>query len=240
MPDLGGISAIVRRAALFTVLAEGFGAAMLFVAFLGNGLEPATAAVWGIFHSVSAFNNAGFDLTGGFRSLTGFADDYVILGSIGVLIVVGGIGVAIVDDIVGKRRWARMALETKVVVLTTAALIAVGAITIGVLEWGNPATLGALPEAQRPLNALFESVTLRTAGFSALPTGGLRDATLFVVMALMFIGGASGSTAGGIKVTTFSVLLIAIVSTARGRPRPKRSDDGSPTRSSIEPSRSRC
>jgi trk system potassium uptake protein len=94
----------------------------------------------------------------------------------------------------------------------------VGAVVIALTEWSNPATLGALPEEQRILNALFESATLRTAGFSAIDTGALLDATLFMVMALMFIGGASGSTAGGIKVNTFSVLLIAITSTVKGEP----------------------
>jgi trk system potassium uptake protein len=111
-----------------------------------------------------------------------------------------------------------MALETKIVLLTTLALLIGGATVIAIFEWSNPATLGLLPPEQRPLNALFEATTLRTAGFSSLSTGGLTEASLFVVMALMFIGGASGSTAGGIKVNTFSVLLIAIVSTVRGRP----------------------
>jgi trk system potassium uptake protein TrkH len=216
--ELGGVGRIVRQAAVFTLVAEVVGAGVLFAAFLARGLDPVTGAVWGIFHAVSAFNNAGFDLMGGFQSLSGFADDPLVLGAIGVLIVLGGIGVAIVGDVVSKRRWRRLALETKVVLLTTAVLIGVGATTVLALEWGNPETLGALPEEQRPFNALFEAVTLRTAGFSSMPTGSLRDATLFVVMALMFIGGASGSTAGGIKVTTFSVLLIAIVSTALGRP----------------------
>jgi trk system potassium uptake protein TrkH len=104
------------------------------------------------------------------------------------------------------------------VVLTTIALLVGGTIAIGAFEWSNPATLGALPIEQRPLNALFESITLRTAGFSAIDTGALVEASLFVVMALMFIGGASGSTAGGIKVNTFAILLVAIVSTAIGRP----------------------
>jgi trk system potassium uptake protein TrkH len=111
-----------------------------------------------------------------------------------------------------------MALETKLVLATTAALLVGGTILIGLTEWSNPATLGALPPEQRMLNAFFESATLRTAGFTALDTGAFIDETLFVVMALMFIGGASGSTAGGIKVNTFAVLLIAITSTVRGDP----------------------
>ena len=216
--DLGGVTSLVRRVALFTLVVEGVGALVLAGAFAAQGRDLAEAAWWGVFHAVSAFNNAGFDLVGEFRSLAPFAADPTILVPIGALIVLGGIGFAIVADVAAKRRWTRLALETKIVLLTTAALIAVGAGAIGVFEWENPRTLGALPVEQRPLNALFESVTLRTAGFSALPTGALVEASLFVVMALMFIGGASGSTAGGIKVNTFSVLLVAIVSTARGRP----------------------
>ena len=111
-----------------------------------------------------------------------------------------------------------MALETKLVLTATAALLVGGALLIGFTEWSNPITLGALPAEQRLLNAFFESATLRTAGFTALDTGAFTEASLFVVMALMFIGGASGSTAGGIKVNTFSVLFVAIVSTVRGQP----------------------
>ncbi len=132
--------------------------------------------------------------------------------------MLGGLGFAIVGDALFKRRWNRMALETKLVLITTVALLIGGMLLIGFTEWTNPATLGAMPPEQRFLNAFFESATLRTAGFTALDTGALLDTSLFVVMALMFIGGASGSTAGGIKVNTFSVLLIAIVSTVKGEP----------------------
>jgi trk system potassium uptake protein TrkH len=218
--ELGDVTGLVKRVAIFTLLAEGIGAAVLAVALAGQHLDPAESLWYGAFHSVSAFNNAGFDLMGalGGDSLRAFVGDYAILGVIGVLIVLGGLGYAIVEDMLGGRRWQRWALETKVVLLTTAVLLVAGTATIAVTEWDNPATLGALAEDQRVLNALFESVTLRTAGFSALDTGALLAPTLFVVMALMFIGGASGSTAGGIKVNTFSVLLIAIVSTALGKP----------------------
>jgi len=218
VPQLGSVTALVKRMAVFTILVEGVGAIILAIAFLARGREPLLASWHGLFHSISAFNNAGFDLMGGFRSLSDFADDPWVLGPIGVLIVIGGLGYAIVGDAIGKRRWRRLALETKIVLLTSLALVVVGTGAIAVFDWNNPNTLGALPPEQRPLNALFESVTLRTAGFSALDTAGLTEASLFVVMALMFIGGASGSTAGGIKVNTFSILLVAILSTARGRP----------------------
>ncbi|HEU0236895.1 MAG TPA: potassium transporter TrkG [Candidatus Limnocylindrales bacterium] len=218
VPDLGSVTDLVRRVAVFTAVSEVAGAVLLMIAFLGHGRSGLDAAWFGVFHSVSAFNNAGFDLMGNFTSLTELADDALLLGVIGVLIVVGGLGFAILGDAFGKRRWSRFALETKIVLATSTVLLIGGAIVIGALEWENPGTLGALPVEQRPINALFESATLRTAGFSSLSTDQLRDASLFVVMALMFIGGASGSTAGGIKVGTFSVLLIAIVSSVRGDP----------------------
>jgi trk system potassium uptake protein TrkH len=218
VPELGSVTTLVKRVGLFTIAVEVGGLLLLTVGFLLEGLDPGTAAWWGLFHSISAFNNAGFDLTGDFKSLADYPDAVWILGPIAVLIILGGLGYAIVGDVLEKRRWRRWALETKLVVLTSVALIVAGAVSIGIFEWSNPATLGALPEGQRPLNALFESITLRTAGFSVLDTGSLVNASLFVVIALMFIGGASGSTAGGIKVNTFSVLLIAIVSTVRGLP----------------------
>ncbi|MEO8511331.1 MAG: potassium transporter TrkG [Chloroflexota bacterium] len=220
--ELGTVMGIVKRIAIFTIVCELSGAIVLSIAFTsGPEAGPPGDPLgiwWGVFHAISAFNNAGFDLTGGFRSLSPFVDDWVVLLTIGSLLTVGGLGFAIFGDALAKRRWGRMALETKLVLATTAALLVVGALLIGFTEWSNPLTLGALPPEQRLLNAVFESATLRTAGFTALDTGAFMEATLFVVMALMFIGGASGSTAGGIKVNTFSVLLIAIVSTVRGQP----------------------
>ena len=218
--ELGDVSGLVKRVALFTLIAEGVGAVLLAIAFAGQGLAPLTAAWFGGFHAISGFNNAGFDLTGqlGHASLRGFESDFLMLGSIGVLLVLGGLGYAIVEDVLRHRRWLPLALETKVVLMTTVVLIVAGGAAVAALEWANPQTLGRLPLEQRAFNAVFEAVTLRTAGFSALDTGALLQPTLFVVMALMFIGGASGSTAGGIKVNTFSVLMIAITSTARGLP----------------------
>lgn len=220
--ELGTVMSIVKRIAIFTIVCELGGAVVLSLAFMsGPEAGPPGDPLgiwWGVFHAISAFNNAGFDLTGGFRSLGPFVDDWVVLLTIGSLLTIGGLGFAIFSDTLTKRRWGRLALETKLVLATAAALLVVGGLLIGFTEWGNPLTLGALPPEQRLLNALFESATLRTAGFTALDTGAFMEATLFVVMALMFIGGASGSTAGGIKVNTFAVLLIAIASTVRGQP----------------------
>jgi trk system potassium uptake protein TrkH len=219
---LGTVTSLLKRIAIFTIACEVVGAIVLSIAFV-SGPEAGPpgdplGVWWGIFHSVSAFNNAGFDLTGGFRSLIPFRDDWVVLLAHALLLVLGGLGFAIVGDAIATRRWTRMALETKLVLLLTVLLLVGGAVSIGVAEWSNPATLGALPPEQRFLNAFFESATLRTAGFTALDTGALLQTTLFIVMALMFIGGASGSTAGGIKINTLGVLLIAVASTVRGQP----------------------
>ena len=220
--QLGSVTTLVKRIAIFTIVCELMGAVVLSISFMagpeaGPRWHP-QGIWWGIFHSVSAFNNAGFDITGGFRSLIPFRDDWIVLLTIGALLVLGGLGFAIVGDAVARRRWSRIALETKLVLTTTVGLLIGGTVLIGLIEWSNPMTLGTLPPEQRILNAFFESATLRTAGFTALDTGALVESTLFVVMALMFIGGASGSTAGGIKVNTFAVLLIAIASTVKGEP----------------------
>ena len=220
--QLGSVTTLVKRIAIFTLVCELIGAVVLSIAFMaGPEAGPKWHPMgiwWGIFHSISAFNNAGFDLTGGFQSLIPFRDDWVVLLTHGLLLVLGGLGFAIVGDAVARRRWSRMALETKLVISATIVLLVGGTVLIGLIEWNNPATLGAMPAEQRVLNAFFESATLRTAGFTALDTGALVESTLFVVMALMFIGGASGSTAGGIKVNTFAVLVIAIISTVKGEP----------------------
>ncbi|HEU0245252.1 MAG TPA: potassium transporter TrkG [Candidatus Limnocylindrales bacterium] len=215
--DLGSVRTVLRRVAAFTLIAEGVGTLVMTAAFLLRYGDPLKAAWHGLFHTVSAFNNAGFDLMGGFQSLNGFADDPIVFVPLGVLIVLGGLGVAIVGDVLDKRRWARFALETKLVLVTSAVLLVGGMLALLAFEWGNPHTLGAIDPVQRPLNALFESAAFRSAGMSTIPIGSLTDSSLVTAIALMFIGGASGSTAGGIKVTTFAILLFTIISTVRGR-----------------------
>lgn len=218
--QLGDVTELVKRIAVFTLVAEGIAVAILTASFIGREIDGVNPLWFGLFHAISAFNNAGFDVTGGagFASLTGFANDYLMLGTHAVLIVLGGLGYAIVEDVASRRRWKRLALETKVVVLTTVVLLLLGTVLVAALEWNNPGTLGPMANDQRVVNAFFESVTARTAGFNSIDTAALVPAAALVVMGLMFIGGASGSTAGGVKVNTFSILLIAIVSTALGRP----------------------
>lgn len=218
LADLGSIVPLLRRVALFTIAAQAIGATVLFVNRLAAGADPLSGAWWSVFHAASALNNAGFDVTGDFRSLTGYAEDPVVLGTIGCLIVVGGLGYAILADVGAKGRWRRMALETKIVLASSLVLLVGGAVFVGLAEWSNPATLGNLPPGSRILNATFVSVTARTAGFNSVDTVLLLPHTLFLVMGLMFVGGASGSTAGGIKVNSVGVILVAVTSVARGSP----------------------
>jgi trk system potassium uptake protein TrkH len=216
--ELGDVLPALRRIALFTIVVQALGAAVLFASRLAAGEDPLGSAWWGIFHAVAAFNNAGFDIVGGFRSLVPYNQDPVVLGTIAVLIVLGGLGFAIAADVGARRGWRRLAMETKLVLAATAVLLAAGTVFIAAAEWDNPATLGDLPPAARALNAAFLSVSARTAGFNSVDTGLLLPQSLFLVMALMFVGGASGSTAGGIKVNSLGVLAAAVLSVARGNP----------------------
>lgn len=218
LTDLGGITRVVRRVLIFTVVCEAVGTAVLAVVFLSRGESVATAAWWGLFHSVSAFNNGGIDLFGGFRSLTHLADVPVVLLPIGLLMLLGGLGFAIVGDVFDRRRWVRLALETKLVIAVTVVLLVGGALATAALEWSNPATLGRLDPIDRAVNSVFHSISLRSGGMDSLGVGGLLDESLVIGFTLMFIGGASGSTAGGIKVNTLAVLLVATVSAMRGDP----------------------
>jgi trk system potassium uptake protein TrkH len=178
---------------------------------------PVGRAIYlGIFHSISAFNNAGFDLMGGFRSLTGYVGDPVISLTIAGLIVVGGLGFSVLFDL----RSRRLTLHSRAVLLTTGILIAGGALLIWLLEFNNPKTLGGLPVPAQALAALFQAVTPRTAGFNTVPIGGLAQSTLMLIVALMFIGASPGGTGGGIKTTTFVVPLAVIWSTIRGTNEP--------------------
>lgn len=195
------------------------GALVLFLRFLPDyGLEQ--SAVWGIFHAVSAFCNAGFDIFGSIQpgaSVICLNDDPVVLCTLMVLIVVGGLGFLVWEELVRVRSFRKFSVYTKLVLLTTGVLILFGAALVLVLEWNNPDTLGAMPVWQKTLNAFFQSVTLRTAGFASVDQGGLTDASKAISMVLMLIGGSSGSTAGGLKTVSFIVILLFIWARARGR-----------------------
>ncbi|HHY24902.1 MAG TPA: Trk family potassium uptake protein [Clostridiaceae bacterium] len=173
-----------------------------------------------LFHSISAFCNAGFDLFGSsgneFVSLTSFNHDPVILFTISFLIIIGGLGFIVWKDVLSNRKFTNFMLHTKVVLLTTLILITTGTILLYIFEHNNPQTLKCLSPSSKILNAFFHSVTPRTAGFNSISIGDLTEPSKLLTILLMFIGGASGSTAGGIKVTTFSIIVFATLSYIKG------------------------
>lgn len=192
------------------------GALVLMLRFLPDyGFRQ--AAIWGVFHSVSAFCNAGFDIFGTGASLVSLNSDPVVLCTLMVLIVVGGLGFFVWEEMARVRRFRKFSVYTKLVLLTTGALILSGAALILVLEWNNPQTFGDMSPGQKILNGMFQSVTLRTAGFASVDQASLTDAGKAVSMMLMLIGGSSGSTAGGLKTVSFLVLVLFLWSRARGR-----------------------
>lgn len=218
--DMDGVVRVVRHALMVTFTLEGIGAVVLSTRFISQfGI---LGGIWrGIFHAISAFCNAGFDLVGGkfgaFTSLEGYNNDPLVLCTIMVLIVSGGLGFFVWEDILRTRRWKGFSFYTKLVLSITAALLVGGTVFFLCAEYNNPATLGPMSVPQKILNALFQSVTLRTAGFASFNEGGLLDSSMAVSCVLMLIGGSSGSTAGGLKTVTVAVLLLSLRSNMAGR-----------------------
>jgi len=216
---LGGLVKIVGLMAMFTVVLEIIGAAGFYLHF-SNENPMGTSVLLSIFQSVSSFNNAGFDLSGNFQSLSNYQNDPLILLMTAALIILGGISFFVVADLIKTRNLSRLSLDSKLVLSTTAWLLVVGMLVILLTEFNNNETLGNLSLPLKILNSFFLSVSARTAGFSTISMNHLANYTLFFMMLLMFIGGASGSTAGGIKVNNFSMLGATIWSTIRGREYP--------------------
>ena len=195
------------------------GAVVLTLRFLPEfGLRQ--AAVWGVFHAVSGFCNAGFDIFGSMgpgQSLIPFNDDPVVLITLMILVIVGGLGFFVWEELARVRSFRKFSVYTKLVLIATVVITTLGAGIFLFLEWNNPDTLGEMPVWQKVLNSFFQATTLRTAGFAALDQGALTDSSKAVSMVVMLIGGSSGSTAGGLKTVTFVVLVLYIWAKARGR-----------------------
>lgn len=213
---LGGLVALLLGIAFFSLVCEGFGAVVLYIRFSQEFSSPATALWQSIFHSVSAFNNCGLDIAGS-QSLVGYRGDPLVVLTMAALIILGGLSFLVVWDIFRRRRFKVLGLDSKMVIVVTVALLVLGTGVLLAMEYSNPDTLGPLSGPQKVLSALFQSVSPRTAGFSVIDVGTMTAYSLFFTIMLMFIGGASGSTAGGIKVNTFGVLLATVWSSLRGR-----------------------
>jgi trk system potassium uptake protein len=216
---LGGLVKIIALMAIFTVGLETVGAIGFYQIFSKS--YPAGASIpLAVFQSISSFNNAGFDLFGKFQSLSNYQSNPYLLLLTSALIVLGGISFLVVADLIKTRSLSRLTLDSKLVLSSTALLLVFGTLVILATEFNNNDTLGNLSLPLKILNAFFQSVTARTAGFSTIDISHMANYSLFFLMFLMLIGGASGSTAGGLKVNNLSMLTSTVWSTLRGKQYP--------------------
>ena len=221
LEDLNAIVSMVKKVLIRTMIVEGIGAVLLTVRFCFQ-MSFGKALWWGVFHSVSAFCNAGFDIMGHVEaggSLMMYTTDWAVNAVLIGLIVVSGLGFFVWDDILKSRSFRKLSVYSRLVLTMTLILFLGGSVLFAVLEWNNPATLGGLTVGEKLLAAAFQSVTTRTAGFYMIPQGELTGASKVVTDLLMFIGGSSGSTAGGAKTVTIAVLVLSVLASARGRSR---------------------
>lgn len=210
---LSGLVRLVRQVIATTILVEAIGALLLYL-FLRDALSG-SAWYFAAFHSVAAFANAGFDLFG--DSLRGLRGNWGALLTLVLLIEAGGIGFGVLQELRAFPKERRLSLHAKVALAATGALLASGTVLSLMLEGRNGQALGGLPLGSRAFEAFFLAATGRTAGFSTVTPAALREATLFVLMGLMFIGASPGSTGGGIKTTTAAAVLAAVRSSLRGQ-----------------------
>ena len=220
--QMRGLRHLGRAVIGVVLLLYAIGAVIIFLQI--NGIDGAgnLRSVWhSIFLSVSSFNNAGFNIipeVPGGSSLTRFFSDPGLLITMTVLMILGGLGWVLVVDVFRKRRVSRFSLETKLVLVTSIVLWVLGAFVLYLAEFNNSATMGDFSWFDKIFGAIFSSVSGRTAGFSIMDFGEVKDVTKSTFSGLMFIGGAAGSVAGGIKVATFAVLMAAVISSLKGRP----------------------
>ncbi len=207
----------LRLILVVTIVVEGVVAIILTARLIATYGETPALALWhGVFHSISAFNNAGFSSYS--DSVMGFQQDPLFLGPIMISVIITALGFPVMQDLrTNGIAWRRWSLHTKITVGGTAALLLFGFVAILAMEWDNPETLGPMGWGAKMLNAAFHSVMPRTAGFNSLNVGAFHDETLMTNFFLMFIGGGSAGTAGGIKVTTFFVLFAIVLSEILGR-----------------------
>lgn len=214
-----GVQEFLKKVFLFTLVIELTGALILSVRFMFD--MPSTQALWfGLFHSISAFNNAGFSL---FRdNLVVYQTDFTVLVTVAFLIIFGGLGYLVLVESHAKllNRRFMLSVHSKITIIMTLFLVISGTLIFMFLEWGNDPLFGEFGAADKILNSFFLSVNFRTSGFNSIDLSALSDATLFLSSIYMMIGGGAGSTAGGIKVTTIAVLIIAAIHTIKSSNRP--------------------
>lgn len=214
--SLQGLVKMAKYVLIFTFSIQLAGALLLSTQFIPEfGLVK--GIYYSVFHSISAFCNAGFDLMGEFRSLTPYADNTVIIITIGSLIIIGGLGFYVWQEIYNFKGLRKLSLHSKVALSVTAFLLVTGTILMFIFESNNPGTMKNMSFKGKVLSSFFAAVTPRTAGFNSISTSDMTNAGVFLTIILMFIGGAPGSTAGGIKITTAGVLAMTVISIVKGR-----------------------
>ena len=213
---IGDVRAVLRGVFLITVVVEGITTLVLSGRFLSDGQPPGRAAWLGVFHAVSAFNNAGFSLWG--DNLTRYLTDGWVLLPVSLAVIIGGIGFPVILELSRRTRPRRWSLHTRLTLAMTAVLLVVGTLFVTVSEWDNNDTIGTLDGAHKVLAGFFGAVQPRTAGFNAWDYAEVTQETKLGTILLMFVGGGSAGTAGGLKVTTFVLLFFVIVAEVRGEP----------------------
>lgn len=214
------ISVLIKRIIIGTLSIEAIGATLLSIHFIPDFGVP-DGIYKSIFHSISAFCNAGFDIVGtnpSIGSMSHYATDLLVNLTLACLIILGGIGFLVWSDIInfaGKKH--RISVYSRFVIIVTLILLVTGTTLTALMEWNNPATIGSFSPSEKILASFFQATTWRTAGFAMVDNGALSESTQYLGMVLMFIGGASGSTAGGVKVATFGIVIFAVWCVAIGR-----------------------
>ncbi|MBO8164435.1 MAG: Trk family potassium uptake protein [Brevibacillus sp.] len=214
--SIEGIVRLVLRILLFTVVIELVAGLILTTRFAWE-MPLGQAFYYGMFHAISNFNNAGFDLMGGFTSFTNYTEDPVVSLVIGLLIFVGGIGFLVMSELYEYRHTRRLSLHTKVVLVTTTILTLATMMIILLIEYNNPKSLGPLSTLGKVFASFFQAITPRSGGATTLNVADFQQATIFLIIVMMFIGASPGSAGGGIKVTTFATLIGAVWSQVKGR-----------------------
>ncbi|MGG6431149.1 TrkH family potassium uptake protein [Anoxybacillus sp. D401a] len=213
-PSLGGVIRLARNLLLFSLFMELVGAALLAIDWVPK-MGWSKGLYYSLFHTIASFNNAGFALWP--DNLSRFVGDPIVNVTVTLLIIIGGLGFTVVFDVLYQRRWRKLSIHTKLMLVMTLVVNIVAIIAFFLFEHNNPKTLGSLSLREQLWASYFQAITPRTAGFNTIDIGSLEQPTAMLMIFLMFIGAGSTSTGGGIKLTTFAVIIFAVMSFLKGK-----------------------
>ncbi len=214
--EVEGIVKLTKRIIYITLIIEAIGATLLFIRFIPE-FGIARGLYMGVFHSISGFCNSGFSLMGDYRSLTAYYHDGLTVLTIAGLVIIGGLGFAVWNDIIRTRKISKLMLHSKIVLSVTTILFILGTLLFFALESVNSQTLGGMSIGDKIMNSFFQSAACMSSGFNTIPINQLTEESKLVSMILMFIGASPGSTGGGIKTVTFGVMILTVVSILEGK-----------------------